>query len=338
MFRLVDDFCSTEQITNLLRTVRGTEAIKITAPNKQTLIHTNLRTALERGVIPVEKVYDLVREAEENGTQYIFFYRPAGVMKTLTVPEIGVTLWGRGWEQKMRFPRVDLVENRFIYADLRPFLPDRKPLDWVLKIYGHEIVDRATGVIQELGNNRFTREYVREDRRMVILVRWNNPGLLEIRLPRLSESRKQLLEWLKTTWGMVAPALTEGMFVRWDLVRAQTKMLEEQRKHQKLYRCSNSRIKNADQKVASYECMLPEDDLFSSEGVEESVKAFKGKKDGNCTQMRVTWLQQKNDTVPTREVVTLLGHSEDRNRVLFTGQCTSKDVDYVTEQLRFFSK
>jgi hypothetical protein len=297
LFKLVDDFCSTEQITDLLRTAKGTEGIKLTAPNKQVLINTNLRTSLEKGIIPVEKVYDVIREAEENGSQYIFYYKPAGVLGHLSVADIGTGLWGSGWEQKMKFPRVDLVENKFVYADLRAFLPHRKPLDWALKLYGHEVVDRATGVVEELGDNRFTREFVREDRRVVILVRWNNPGVLEIRLPRLTVSRKTLREWLKITWGMLSPVLTEGMFVGWDLVKAQTKMLEEQKRHQKVYRCSNSRIKNADQKVASYECMLPEDDLFSSEGVEESVKAFKGKKDGNCTQLRATWLQQTNDMI-----------------------------------------
>lgn len=173
---------------------------------------------------------------------------------------------------------------------------------------------------------------------MVIVVRWNNPGLLEIRLPRLTQSREQLLKWLKTTWGMLPPVLTEGMFVKWNLVKMQTKMVEEQRQHQKIYRCSDSRMKNSDNKIASFQCVMPEDDLFSSASVEESVKAFNRKKDGSCTGLRATWLQQKNDEVPSREVVTLLGHPEEYNRVLFTGQCTSKDVDYVTDQLRFFSK
>lgn len=152
LFKLVGDFCSTAQITNLLRTAKGSEGLKLTAPNKEALIQKNLRSALESGIIATEKVYDLIRETEENGSQYIFYYAPSGVMKPMTVSQIGTGLWGPNWEQKMKFPRVELVENKFVYADLRAFLPSQKPLDWVLKIYGHEVIDRATGVVKELGN------------------------------------------------------------------------------------------------------------------------------------------------------------------------------------------
>src|SRR4051812_28647373 len=114
LFALIDLFCSGEQISNLLRSYRDTEGIKITAATKETLIKVNLATAIESRVVAIEKVYDLIREAEENGSQHIFFYRPAGIPKPLTVAEIGERLWGEGWAKKMKFPRVALLAGKFI--------------------------------------------------------------------------------------------------------------------------------------------------------------------------------------------------------------------------------
>lgn len=337
LISLLDTFCSGEEISNLLRKHQGTEGIKITAPTKSELINVNLRNAVEKRIIPLEGVYDLVREAEESGGQYVFFYRPAGVPKPLSVPEIGRGLWGENWERKMKFPRVSLVEADFVFADLRPFLPDKKPLDWILKIYGHEFTDKATDIVKEISETRYTREFIREERRIVIVVRWNNPGLLEIRLPRLTDARKQLKAWLQKSWSMIAPIAKADTFMKWDLSKARARMQAEQRKHHNLYRCSHARVRDGYQNVATFECNSPQGDLFASEGVAESVKRLTAD-DGECTQLRAAWLSKDNDTLPTREVTTLIGHPTDPNEVLFTGQCTSKDMDYVTDQLRFFGK
>jgi len=338
LFSLIDNFCSGEQITNLLRIYQGTEGIKLTAPSKEELIKVNLGNAIDARIVPIEKVYDLIREAEENGSQHIFYYIPAGVPKPLGLADIGQRLWGETWLKKTKFPRVSLDEGKFVFSDLRLFLPERKPLDWVLKVYGHEFTDHATDIVKELSDNRYTREFIREERRIVIVVRWNNPGILEIRLPRLTDSRKQLKAWLELTWQMIAPAINPNLYTKWDLSKARAKMISEQRKNQKLYRCSHSRVRDGFQNVASFECGAPQGDLFASEGVVESVKRLIGSTDGECTQLRAAWLSKETETIPSRDVTTLIGQPTDANEVLFTAQCTSRDVDYVTDQLRFFSK
>jgi transcription initiation factor IIE alpha subunit len=283
-------------------------------------------------------VYDLIREAEENGAQHVFYYRPAGIPKVLAVDEIGQRLWGEGWREKTKFPRVNLAQDQFVFSDLRQFLPERKPLDWVLKIYGHEFADRATDIVKEISDTRYTREFIREERRMVIVIRWNNPGLLEIRLPRLTESRKQLTAWLELTWQMIAPAINPNLYTKWDLSKARAKMIAQQEKNQKVYRCSHSRVQDGYQNIASFECNAPQGDLFASEGVVESVKRLIGSTDGECTQLRTSWLAKEKDDVPSRDVTTVIGLPTHANEVVFTAQCTSRDVDYVTDQLRFFSK
>ncbi len=162
-------------------------------------------------IVPLEKVYDLIREAEESGSQHIF----------ITVPRSSPTA-ERGCHRKAALG--DRLGRKNKFSACWPFRggihlfrlssvshPETKPLDWVLKIYGHEFTDRATDIVTELSETRYTREFIREERRIVVVVRWNNPGVLEIRLPRLTDSRKQLKAWLELVWQMIAPALNPNL-------------------------------------------------------------------------------------------------------------------------------
>lgn len=338
LYGLIDRFCSSEQISNLLREYQGVAGIKISAPSKEELIKSNLQVALDKRVVLLESVYDLIREAEENGSQHVFYYKPAGPLASPPdLKSIGNKLLGVNWQKVVNFPRIALQPSAFVFADLRLFLPQRKPLDWVLKIYGHEFADRATDIIKEIDETRYTREFIREEKRIVIVVRWNNPGLLEVRLPRLTDSRKQLKAWLETTWKMVGGALNPNSFTKWNLSKARATMQSQQKKYRKMYRCSHSRIRDGFQNVASFECNSPQGDLFASDGVSESAKRLTAD-DGECMQLRTAWLKSEKDVAPSRDVTTLIGQTTDPNEVLFTAQCSSRDMDYVTDQLRFFSK
>jgi hypothetical protein len=66
---LVYDHATTEQIQALLRTQKGHENVKITAENKDQVVYRNLRDAVDSRAIDIEKVFDLIRDSEENGSQ-----------------------------------------------------------------------------------------------------------------------------------------------------------------------------------------------------------------------------------------------------------------------------
>jgi hypothetical protein len=154
--KLVSEWCAIEQIAQLLRDAKDTSGeVRVSAPKKEILIEENLRKAVEARAIPLDKVYNLIRESEENGNQHIFYYRRSGQSGTLD--DVATRLWGAQWQKKMDLPRTDLVENDFIFADLHPWNARLKPLDWVLKIYGHEYVAQRTsefGIRIALGANR----------------------------------------------------------------------------------------------------------------------------------------------------------------------------------------
>lgn len=331
--KLVSVWCSVEQIAQLLRGAKDrSDEVRVSAPKKEVLIDKNLRQAVESGAVPIDKVYDLVREAEENGSQHIFYYRRSAEVD-LSMGEIGSQLWGAKWAEKMEFPRIDLVENEFIFADFHAWNAELKPNDWVIKIYGHEYVDRPTEKIEELGDNRFTREFYREARRIVIVIRWNNPGILEVRIPQ-TDSKKRVKRWLERAWLMINPALSHKAFSPWNLKKARRQMIGEQNKNGNIYRFSTTRVVDGDHNVASFEGYDPQVPLFDSQGVADSVKILLN--EGECTNLYATWLTGKNP-YPSRELNTLIGHNEP-NEIVISGYCSARDVDYVTDQLRHFNR
>ncbi len=331
LYKLVEEWCSAEQVAELLRTAKGSKDVRITAPTKKELIEKNLRAAVEAHSVPPERVYDLLREAEENGNQHIFYYRckNAGYRRELTMSNVGAALWGKNWTEKMDFPRVELVENEFVFADFHQWNAHLKPLDWVLKLYGHEFTEKPTNVVEEVGDNRFTREFVREPRRIVIVVRWNTPDLLEIRVPQ-TESKKRVKHWHDKAWSMILNACSPKKFDKWDLDKLRRKMVDDQKKNALIYTCSTTRVLDDDHNVASFEAHDPQGHLFSSPDVVSSVQTML--KVGQCTHLRTTWLQGDNISL-SRELNTLIGHHE-VNEVVIGSHCTASDIEYVTNQLR----
>lgn len=233
--KLVQEWCSVEQISDLLRNAKYIrDEVRVSAPKKEILVDQNLREAVETEAVSLDAVYNLIREAEENGNQHIFYYKH-GLDGVLTLDQVGSKLFGAEWRQTKGFPRTDLVEQEFVFADLHPWNVHLKPNDWILKIYGHEFTERPTGVVEEVGDNKLKREFVREERRIVVVVRWNNScRLLEVRVPQ-TESKKRINVWLKRTWEMISGACHPGEYLQWNLKRQRKRIIDEEKTNQKIY-------------------------------------------------------------------------------------------------------
>jgi hypothetical protein len=135
VFTLVANMCTAEQIQAVLRLQKGAEGVRITAENKEELVRRNLRDAVEAKAITESQVFDLIRGAEENGRQHIFYFRCSkSYGSKLSLDLVSENLWGKNWVTKMSFPRHELRHNDFVWADARAWNPEKKPRDWVLKV------------------------------------------------------------------------------------------------------------------------------------------------------------------------------------------------------------
>jgi hypothetical protein len=336
LFRAAVEFCTIKDIHTLLKAAEGTKGVKLTAKTHAELVNKNLRDAIEANAVSVEAVYDLIRDAEENGHQHIFYYQAASKdVVNLSVPVVGGRLWGTGGAKKMNFPRFELKENGFTYADLRQWNPDRKPLDWVLKIYGQQFFEEQQGGDERIDEHTVKRTYVMQPRRLVLLLRWNSPDLLEIRIPQ-STSRQRVSRWLDVAWEMVAKVFRSDEFKPWDLSDARRALVNGQAKFAKVYRFSHSRLEDGDHNMISISSAHTERSLEASTQVVKSMKDLVKPGIGECRYLRVTWLPNK-DEVPAEELVSYLGDRE-VSEIGIGRRCSAREIDYVTEQLRDFSR
>lgn len=136
VWEVLNVVCTLPQIHRLLRDKadlykRG--EIRI-GSGKEEMI-SNLRTAVSSRKIEISDVHSLIRDAEENGNQHIFFYRPKSgkLAKKYSDPDaMATTLFGTKWQS--RFPAFQLKKDSFIWADFRPNGTGSK--GWTGKLYG----------------------------------------------------------------------------------------------------------------------------------------------------------------------------------------------------------
>jgi hypothetical protein len=337
LFETALEFCTIKDIHALLSAAKESgHEVKLTAPTLAALVNENLRAAIDAKGVSVEAVYDLIREAEENGRQHIYYYRPAAKdFANVPISEVGTRLWGPNWAETMHFPRFELKENGFTYADLRQWNPHKKPLDWALKVYGQQLFEEQEGDDERIDERTIKRTYILQPRRLVLLLRWNSPDLLEIRVPQ-STSRKHVKQWLDQAWVMAAKVFRSDNFTPWDLNGARRALVNQQAKFAKIYRFSHSRLEDDDHNMISISSAHTEQSLEASTPIVKSMQDLVKPGIGECRYLRVTWLPTK-DGVPAEELVSYLGDQE-VNEIGIGRRCSAPEIDYVTEQLQYFSK
>jgi hypothetical protein len=165
----------------------------------------------------------------------IFYYKPKSkaIANALTFESIARQLWGANYQKTLdAFPAIKLRPNTYQYSDFRSL--QKKAKDWILKVYGHTFVTRFTGKTVSRAAHIFWKEYIEEELRIILMARWNNPDLLEIRVQR-NESRRRVEEWHDKVWAMLKPALVRGQFNPWELSKGMGNLITQQSRHTKVY-------------------------------------------------------------------------------------------------------
>jgi hypothetical protein len=334
---LVENFCTADQIRDLLRTKKGDENVRITAEDKNDLVQKNLRTAVESKAIDIEKLFALIRDAEENGNQHVFYYRaPQRVAEIMTFEHVGKQIFGKDWEDKVsRFPSIKLKPESYKISDFRRF-SERKPKDWILKIYGQKTLLVASGKTKTDADGSVWKQLVPESLRIVLSARWNSPDLLEIRVQR-SDARKRIDEWHDVVWSTIGEAMNKGQFTSWDLTPSMRNISLDAEKNTEIYDFRDvGVIDEPNDILGTFSTVSDAGILFKSELTREAVQRFLAD-GGDLTALAVRWLARPTSE-PKQELRTLLGTPKRTHEMVVREHCLPGDLDYVTSQLRGFSK
>lgn len=343
---LVESLATTEQIQNLLRTRKGHKDVRIGAENKSEVVYRNLREAVDKRAIEIEAVFDLIRDSEESGNQHIFYYKPKSraIADALAFENIAPRLFGSGWEKKLEenFPAIKLRTNDFKTSDFRRL--QKKPKDWIFKIYGDTTVEKSTGKEKPEGTNQLWRLYEFEQLRIVLLARWNSPDLLEIRVQR-NDSRRRVEGWHNTVWEMLKPHLVRAQFEPWEMSKTMKNLIDKESANEKVYDFRDARLIDKKRVHVTFQAESDTGNLFGSDETRESLHTLLDAK-SECDGLTVTWKPQSNE-IPKKDLRTLLGVRQTQemrrsvrqsNEMVVQAHCSDEDLDYVTGQLRQFNK
>jgi len=336
LLSLVENLCTSDQIRDLLRTRKGDKNVRITSEDKEDLVRRNLRTALETRAIEIEKVHNLIRDAEENGNQHIFYYRTTQKMgEAFTLEYVAKQLWGSSWNKAVaEFPSIRLKPDDFKISDFR-LVGTRKPKDWLLKIYGEKTIMRPSGKSDTRPDGSEWRQFLPENLRIILSARWNAPDLLEIRVQR-NESRKRIEEWHDQVWSMLSVAMAKEQFKAWELKASMRNIALQAEENIEIYDFRDVGVVDDVNKIfGSFEAFSDEGNLFKSQLTRDAVKGFL-ESGGDLNSLAVRWFARPTSE-PQEEMRTLLGLKK-LHEVLVAGHCKAEDLDYVTSQLRAFSK
>jgi hypothetical protein len=133
---------------------------------------------------------------------------------------------------------------------------------------------------------------------------------------------------------MLSPAVTEANFVEFNIKYAMKRIILEHNKHDKIYTFRDAAIDDMGVH-ANFQAYSDQGDLFASQRSIDAIKAYL-EATGDCKGLTVTWFARPT-TVPLEEIRTLLGVRA-ANETIVSSQCLPGDLDYVTDQLRSFSK
>lgn len=342
VYDLLPSLCTVAQVQDLLREYKEalpkSEKKRILISGNEGAVIDQLRRAVKEKLIPPQKVFDLLQRSEENGNQHIFYFKARNKTVSDAIrkgEDVAVGIFGEEWADTNGFPKVDLVPELTTWADFRTDLKIGKPRDWLGKLYRMERHERFVKVDKTKGD--FIHKIFKiELERNIIIIRWNDPDVLEIRLDRSeNKSSKAMLARISEVWKLCEGPLKESDFVPWNVSRIATKLLANCAEHPKkefAFVPGDISLSNPDGGGA--DMFAPQDgaNLFTADERREMVKRFVAS-NAVCRQSTMTWTADKSNGQLEEDLVVFVGGLRP-NEVVFRRRTASKEIDYVTNQFR----
>jgi hypothetical protein len=317
-----------------------------TSGNKPELVE-QLRDACTVGRIPRTRVFELLRECEENGNQTVLYYSPktAAAAQACENPmELANRLFGANWHQI--FPRLPRLTSGYQVVDFRIGLR-AKPRDWLLKLYTyqesnvrvHEL-PRSDPAVQAVGlrDNEYVVVYERKITESVCLIRWNDHPrhkLLELRV-ELSGRLARFEADVKSLWTSVDPIFQRDEdFEPWELERALGQMLRECQHHPDLYQLGLAHLVDSGEGGVKYVPYTERDSIDATPIRLQTITQILDD-GGRCSRLATIWLAEGSGGALEENLRTHAGPRR-TNELVIAAQATSRAVDYATDQLRYFT-
>jgi len=237
------------------------------------------------------------------------------------------------------FRNLDRNVEKLRWADFRTGI-NGKSKDWLAKLYGHERVlklKKREKVDVTATGFREILDYEAEDYNTVLVVRWNHPGLLEIRIDQTGLQKAGLAEErLAAVWDLLSSALKESECRPWDLRKSITKMLQSRVKNAELYELGTVKMLDGAHGNVQFDPYKATESIDGDTGRTIAIDGLLANK-AQGTGAAISWKPHEDIESLEKSLLTAIT-GEAFNCLAITSKTSSEIIDYVTNKLREFSK
>lgn len=331
--------CSKHEIEALLREYKRLDRdnIKITAEDKEELVYENLREGLARGTIPHARVKQLIRDSEENDGHHHFYYHPRTkqLAKQLSDSEhVCTTLLGR--KEMEGSELFELMPTRFAWAGFRTDIGGAgRPIGWTATLYGQENVQRRE-VVQRADETII--RLVTTPAKVVLVARWRNIGVLELRVPGLDP--QELIDSMRErVWAELSEVVEPLSVVPWDIgpIRTQVARIALRNARSTPFTLGPCRGRGPTGASTTIRGATPSASAVNDPKQVQTLRVYARGGDNFDSQV-VIWKQTEHAMfLPAQGLRTVLGpirSTAEINEVIFSSRAGGMAADYVLNRLR----
>jgi len=330
------------EIHELLKKYKETnkDSIKLSG-NKSDLIK-NLFDAIEGGIVTEIELQALIKDSEEYGDQYIFFFKPLNrtivnrynngntLVDSIIHPSV-----------QQRFPKLRLTPTEFEWADFR--FPNRGVANtWVMKMYDKKIKDIKTDDNFDPNTGKRTITYDRIESRLIYIVEWNYLSQLEIKISRTTfDSNKSLTAAVNLIRGKIYNngngIDTHAEATPLDLTNCINNILGGFEANDSIYKLLFVSFLDSEFGKASIRCFDDQEssDLFSEASRKRAIEAYRDG-DGKADGITVKFLADGSNGELKSDVTVIIG-KDSINKIIIPAKIKPQEYNYVRRKIAEFS-
>ncbi len=342
--KLISDHCTANQIQAFVKkNVEGLDLFKPDVLKTKEGFLKNVKQLSDNNIVTDGDLVELITEGEENGKQHIFYFKVGEGKKSEITYDKCLNLLKLS-DQISRFPSFDHLPTELDWVDFRK---GTNGCEWVGRLVRKEVrtitfgerVDHTGPVDYESDgrNVTFMRQlYMREEFRLVYVIRLLNFGLFELRVGAVGNSTPVTLDKrIQEVKSIIAPLIKKGELVEWDLGDARRKMVDKDKllKNKKIYLINHTSLIDDNKNPVEFKKGVHGAGI----GVgKDSKKAMEALKKSKCKSLSFKLLHSEKDSILDRDLTIKCGGHLSNGIYIQAQGLSSEQVDYVTNTLKSF--
>lgn len=338
LLEIIESQVLSSVIHSLLKEYKDDNKEEIRLSGNKTEMTENLLSAVEKKIIPLSQVYQVIRESEEYGDQYVFLFKCIDQQTKVECSdgeEVAKKIIPAG--ERAKFPKLMKLPNSLEWVDFRA--PNRGVANsWLVKLYDKKIREVKENEEISYTNGTRTVTYRKMESRLIYIAYWNGIDQLELKISRTSfDSYKNLDRSIKQIRSLIAKGVSiDKGFKLLDLTEVINNFLNKSLENKNIYTLLNTKLIDSQGGTATVNTYADEEfDLFSDQSRKDAIDVYL-EKGGSATAVVITFLKEGSSNILSKDVNVILGR-DTINQIIIPSNITPEEYNYVRRKIKDFS-